>query len=181
MDYGVGAGGGRCGSAALQWESIRKREWASAETTQILPVRGAAVQLFAGDRGELPLPVRHLPADAGTGAGVPSRFVRKIICRLRRNEVSRQWRRRSKPRPRSHWKKLTQLALSSFMPSAAPKTSRKPSSFSCTIFSDIVCCLLSNVCVVTSFCQSLQAMSSFMHFPICAAYCSLSGQNIRLN
>ena len=54
MDYGVGAGGGRCGhcgSAALQWESIRKRWWASAETTQILPVRGAAVQLFAGDRG----------------------------------------------------------------------------------------------------------------------------------
>ena len=34
-----------------------------------------------------------------------------------------------RPRPRSHWKKLTQLALSSFMPSAAPKTSRKPSSF----------------------------------------------------
>ena len=31
--------------------------------------------------------------------------------------------------PRSHWKKLTQLALSSFIPSAAPKTSRKPSSF----------------------------------------------------
>ena len=30
---------------ALQWESIRKRVWASAETTQILPVRGAAVQL----------------------------------------------------------------------------------------------------------------------------------------
>ena len=30
----------------------------------------------------------------------------------------------SRPRPRSHWKKLTQLALSSFMPSAAPKTSR---------------------------------------------------------
>ena len=26
-------------------------------------------------------------------------------------------------------------------------------------FSDIVCCLLSNVCVATSFCQSLQAMS----------------------
>ena len=51
MDCGVGAGGGRCGSAALQWESIRKRGWASAETTQILPVRGAAVQLFAGDRG----------------------------------------------------------------------------------------------------------------------------------
>ena len=48
------------------------------------------------------------------------------------------------------------------------------SSFSCTIFSDIVCCLLSNVCVVTSFYQSLQAMSSFMHFPICATYCTLS-------
>ena len=30
---------------------------------------------------------------------------------------------------RSHWKKLTQLALSSFIPSAAPKTSRYPSSF----------------------------------------------------
>ena len=38
------------------------------------------------------------------------------------------------------------------------------SSFSCTIFSDIVCCLLSNVCVVTSFYQSLQAMSSFLLF-----------------
>ena len=48
------------------------------------------------------------------------------------------------------------------------------SSFSCTIFSDIVCLLLSNVCVVTSFYQSLQAMSSFMHFPICATYCTLS-------
>ena len=35
----------------------------------------------------------------------------------------------SKPRLRSHWKKLTQLALSSFIPSAAPKTSRYPSSF----------------------------------------------------
>ena len=40
--------------------------------------------------------------------------------------------------------------------------------YHCTIFSDIVCCLLSNVCVVTSFYQSLQAMSSFMNFPICA-------------
>ena len=38
----------------------------------------------------------------------------------------------------------------------------------------IVCLLLSNVCVVTSFYQSLQAMSSFMHFPICATYCTLS-------
>ena len=46
--------------------------------------------------------------------------------------------------------------------------------FLCTIFSDIVCLLLSNVCVVTSFYQSLQAMSSFMHFPICATYCTLS-------
>ena len=46
--------------------------------------------------------------------------------------------------------------------------------FLCTIFSDIVCCLLSNVCVVTSFYRSLQAMSSFMHFPICATYCTLS-------
>ena len=35
----------------------------------------------------------------------------------------------AKPRTRSHWKKLTQLALSSFMPSVVPKTSRNPSSF----------------------------------------------------
>ena len=48
------------------------------------------------------------------------------------------------------------------------------SSFSCTIFSDMVCCLLSNVCVVTSFYQSLQAMSSFVRFSICATYCTLS-------
>ena len=48
------------------------------------------------------------------------------------------------------------------------------SSFSCTIFPDIVCCLLSNVCVVTSFCRSLQAMSSFLLFSICATYCTLS-------
>ena len=34
--------------------------------------------------------------------------------------------------------------------------------------------LLSNVCVVTSFYQSLQAMSSFMLFSICATYCTLS-------
>jgi len=34
--------------------------------------------------------------------------------------------------------------------------------------------LLSNVCVVTSFYQSLQAMSSFMRFSICAIYCTLS-------
>ena len=32
------------------------------------------------------------------------------------------------------------------------------SSFSCTIFSDIVYCLLSEWCVVTSFCQSLQTI-----------------------
>ena len=42
--------------------------------------------------------------------------------------------------------------------------------FLCTIFSDIVCCLLSEWCVVTSFYQSLQAMSSFMRFSICATY-----------
>lgn len=52
--------------------------------------------------------------------------------------------------------------------------------FSCTIFSDIVCCLLSNVCVVTSFYQSLQAMSSFMRFSICATYCTLSYESGRI-
>ena len=46
--------------------------------------------------------------------------------------------------------------------------------FLCTIFSDIVCCLLSEWCVVTSFYQSLQAMSSFMRFSICASYFTLS-------
>ena len=51
--------------------------------------------------------------------------------------------------------------------------------FLCTIFSDIVCCLLSNVCVVTSFYQSLQAMSSFMLFSICATYCTLSAGSVR--
>ena len=34
--------------------------------------------------------------------------------------------------------------------------------------------LLSEWCVVTSFYQSLQAMSSFMLFSICATYCTLS-------
>ena len=161
MDYGVGAGGGRCGSAALQWESIRKRGWASAETTQILsPWCGCAAFRRRQRRTTSPSP----PS--------PSR------CRHLSPTMSFT---PSKPHPRSHWKKLTQLALSSFMPSAAPKTSRKPSSFSCTVFSEIVCCLLSNVCVGTSFCQSLQAMSSFMHFPICVTYGTLSGQNIRLN
>ena len=52
--------------------------------------------------------------------------------------------------------------------------------FLCTIFSDIVCCLLSNVCVVTSFYQSLQAMSSFMRFSICATYCTLSYESGRI-
>lgn len=54
------------------------------------------------------------------------------------------------------------------------------SSFSCTIFLDIVCCLVSNVCVVTSFYQSLQAMSSFMRFSICAIYCTLSYESGRI-
>lgn len=53
-------------------------------------------------------------------------------------------------------------------------------SFRCTILSDIVCCLLSNVCVVTSFYQSLQAMSSFMRFSICATYCTLSYESGRI-
>ena len=43
-----------------------------------------------------------------------------------------------------------------------------------TIFSDMACCLLSEWCVVTSFYQSLQAMSSFMRFSICASYYTLS-------
>ena len=54
-------------------------------------------------------------------------------------------------------------------------------SFSCTIFSDIVCCLLSEWCVVTSFYQSLQAMSSFLLFSICASYCTLSQKIPRID
>lgn len=54
------------------------------------------------------------------------------------------------------------------------------SSFSCTIFSDIVCCLLSNVCLVTSLYQRLQAMSSFMRFSICATYYTLSYESGRI-
>ena len=42
------------------------------------------------------------------------------------------------------------------------------------MFSDIVCCLLSNVCVVTSFYQSLQTMSSFLLVSICETYLTLS-------
>ena len=38
------------------------------------------------------------------------------------------------------------------------------SSFSCTSFSDMVCCLLSEWCVATSFYQSLQTMSIFSLF-----------------
>ena len=40
------------------------------------------------------------------------------------------------------------------------------STFSCTIFSDIVCCLLSECCVVTSFYQGLQTMSILISFSI---------------
>ena len=39
---------------------------------------------------------------------------------------------------------------------------------------DKICCLLSNVCVVTSFYQSLQTMSSLIPFSFCATYCTLS-------
>ena len=125
----------------------------------------------------------------------------------------------SRPHPRSHWKKLTQLALSYFIPlggaqnltktvliygdchqncpscgagrcrprrrmdtvrpvtggGASPRCGRR---LSC--FSDIVCLLLSNVCVVTSFYQSLQAMSSFALFSICASYCTLSAKGRHL-
>ena len=38
--------------------------------------------------------------------------------------------------------------------------------------------LLSEWCVVTSFYQSLQAMSSFMLFLICASYCTLSSGTV---
>ena len=41
--------------------------------------------------------------------------------------------------------------------------------------------LLSEWCVVTSFYQSLQAMSSFMRFSICASYCTLSVSTLRLS
>nr|DAW91106.1 MAG TPA: hypothetical protein [Caudoviricetes sp.] len=43
-------------------------------------------------------------------------------------------------------------------------------SFSCTIFSGIVCCSLSEWRVVTSFYQSLQTMSPFILRPFYATY-----------
>ena len=125
----------------------------------------------------------------------------------------------SRPHPRSHWKKLTQLALSYFIPLGGAQNLTKtvliygdchqncpscgtgrcrprrrmdsahPATGGCasprcgrrlSYFSDIVCLLLSNVCVVTSFYQSLQAMSSFALFSICASYCTLSAKGRHL-
>ena len=144
--------------------------------------------------------------------------MRKCICRLRLNEVSRQWGRRPEPPPSAS------CSCISCSPTGCPprgEVGRRPASgrssrqgmspphgcggrshgsaarsrcwygcasnarwenrsrsafplYNCTIFSDIVCCLLSEWCVVTSFYQSLQAMSSFMRFSICAPYCTLS-------
>ncbi|GEM_PF-5071930 len=48
------------------------------------------------------------------------------------------------------------------------------SSFNCTIFSDMACCLLSEWCVATSFYQRLQTVSLFISFSICATYSTLS-------
>ena len=110
------------------------------------------------------------------------------------SSVCRKSRSRSVPlqcRPRPSWAFFSFVAHSSATKQLSPSR-RRPScsstlpqassliwlliifSFSYTIFSDIVCCLLSNVCVVTSFYQSLQTMSSFMYFPFCAIYCTLS-------
>ena len=51
----------------------------------------------------------------------------------------------------------------------------------CTIFKDIVCCLLSNICVATSFCRTLQTTSSFILFSICANCCILSWVTVRVS
>ena len=48
------------------------------------------------------------------------------------------------------------------------------SSFSCTIFSDMVCSLLSEWCVATSFYQSSANHASFFLLSICATYLTLS-------
>ena len=141
--------------------------------------------------------------------------MRKCICRLRLNEVSRQWGRRPEPLQVLHVHVFlaAQLGARRVAKSGADQhqggvpvrecphhtgaaadltvqpldhvvgTDAGPmlagkiavgQRFLCTIFSDIVCCLLSEWCVVTSFYQSLHAMSSFMRFSICALYCTLS-------
>ena len=140
--------------------------------------------------------------------------VRKFLCKLRLNEVSRQWGRRPKlppsascsciscsptgarhvAQPRTdqhqggvairerphHARPPTDLTVQPLDhvvgTDAGPMLAGKiavSQRFLCTIFSDIVCCLLSEWCVVTSFYQSLHAMSSFMRFSICATYCTL--------
>ena len=48
------------------------------------------------------------------------------------------------------------------------------SSFSCTIFSDMVCCLLSNGVSRLHSTRDLQTMSLFIPFSICATYLTLS-------
>ena len=48
------------------------------------------------------------------------------------------------------------------------------SSFSCTIFSDMVCCLLSNGVSRLHFTRDLQTMSLFVHFSIYETYSTLS-------
>ena len=48
------------------------------------------------------------------------------------------------------------------------------SSLNCTILLDMVCRLLSNVCVATSFYQRPQAVSTFLPSSICAIYYTLS-------
>lgn len=69
---------------------------------------------------------------------------------------------------------LSPLSVSSTLPRTNPLIT---SSFNCTIFSDTVCCLLSEWCVVASFYQRLQTMSLFIPFSICATYCTLSRKN----
>ena len=59
-------------------------------------------------------------------------------------------------------------------PAVSPLIPPYPAFLKYPVSPHIVCLLLSNVCVVTSFYQSLQAMSSFMRFSICASYCTLS-------
>lgn len=51
----------------------------------------------------------------------------------------------------------------------------------CTIFKDIVCCLLSNGVSRLHSTRDLQTMSLFIHFSICETYSTLSWVTVRVS
>ena len=72
-----------------------KRKYTGKGTDYLAPLPADSFYLFFFDF----FVFFWLFSDSWGGNVVPSRFMRKIICRLRLNEVSRQWRRRPAPSP----------------------------------------------------------------------------------